>query len=138
MKSTREANHKTREAGRGEAPCRDEGRRTCAGTEVEDPARRALDGVERAFVRREIPLDPHRVPVGRKGVELPPHAGAEQAPEPWVPDRHVRGQSCEPSAQAPDELGSQGVLRWIRTSCPAPTPNISAALPPLIAIATFP
>jgi len=37
MKSTREANHKTREAGRGEAPCRDDDRKAVLAAKSEEP-----------------------------------------------------------------------------------------------------
>ena len=49
----------------------------------------------------------------------------------------VGRQPGEPPPEVELDL-AHGVRKWIRTSYPGPAPNVSAALPPLIAIATFP
>ena len=106
-------------------------------SEVESPARRLRQRVERRFQGREGLRAAHGGPPGRHSIELQACQGPEQAPEPWPADDGVGRQPGEPPPEVELDL-AHGVRKWIRTSCPGPAPNVSAALPPLIAIATFP
>src|SRR5207237_6263820 len=107
---------------------------TCPGAEVERTRGRRRQSVQRPLVDCEMAGGTDLVPVRRERVELAAHRATKQAPEARTCDDGVRRQ---PRELAADRNAVHIASRWIRTSCPWCAPNISAALPPLIAIATF-
>src|SRR6266511_63432 len=101
---------------------------------VERPARRRLDRLERGLERGERLRAAHRVPDGCEAVELQPRQPSQEAPGPGLPHYLVRRKPGEPSAEPLKDAHSATL---IRTSTPGCAENVSAALPPLTAIAMF-
>ena len=91
-----------------------------------------LERVERGLQRSEGLRAAHLIPVRRDPVELPPGQPSEERPEPGPANDLVRREPRELPAQA-----SQASANRMRMSAPGCTENVSAALPPLIAIAMF-
>src|SRR5439155_20752083 len=96
-------------------------------------ARRRVAHRQRRVERSEGVRPDDRVPARREAVELSAQQRPEDPIEPGHPDERVRREPGE----APAERAPSHEATWRRISCPGRTPNISAAFPPLIAIATF-
>jgi hypothetical protein len=116
---------------------RDEGGEPGAGTEVEHAARRAARRLERASRARRTPSVAASVPVGARVSNC--RASASGSRQSRGADRRrsssagrTAGRAFSRSARLTASAGGSDLVG------PRPTPNISAALPPLIAIATFP
>src|SRR5206468_2347734 len=109
-----------------------------AGAEIERLRRRLRQRRQPGLEHRERVLGSPRVPLRSDRVELATCEPAEETPEPRICDDGVRRQARKaPAHGLPDVRQAHGTSTWIRTSCPSRAANISAALPPLIAIATF-
>src|ERR1051325_9319273 len=121
-----------------EAPRQRKGCEARARPEVEGPPRRLRKGRKCLLERREGLIGAQLVPAWRKPVELPADRAAEGTPQDRAAYHGVRRQPSELAAELCFEVAKvHGVRRWILTSWPGPMPNISAALPPLIAIEKF-
>ena len=118
------------DVGRREAIREHASARARAGADIEGALDRAGDAVECRLVRRERVRLPEGVPDRRDPIELGPDDRAKDRPETRPAHDHVRRQPGEPPSDQSEETRS-------RTSVPARTPNVSAALPREIASAMF-